>query len=723
AHLIGKLWEQIQRMWQPPNNQVYKTVIVLWLTLSVASVCLAVLTWFDLARKLKAASEAVAIRDEADTILRMLSDAKSGQYGYTITGNPRFLEHLNRCRSDLPSHFQHLVQLGQGDPAMLGRVAELRAMTDASLEQQQRIVRTAAAEGEQAAAEIVSADEDQRITDNMRGKVSEIRASKSDLISEGGLVARSQLLRASLTSCVAGILGIGAGIFAFRLSRIMLRQGLRERELIKARLTAERSSQEKTAFLANMSHEIRTPMNAILGFGELLEGELHDPRQRRYLRCLRSSASSLLQLINDVLDMSKIEAGVTELCLEPTDPREICDLLQTIFSEPAIKKGVRLEFMIAEDLPHALLMDRTRLRQVLVNLVGNAVKFTDRGTISVLVQAGRLTNTQIKLRIEVRDTGVGIPRDKLDLIFTPFMQAGVDREKEKAGTGLGLSIVRRLTEMMGGDVTVISTPGQGSTFSLSFPNVTISTRQTASLPTGGVDEIDFNELQPATILVVDDNELNCQLVAGMFTNSHHRLHFESNGEAALTRVRELRPDLVLMDIRMPGLDGRETLTEMRKIPEFSSVPVLAVTASSLLSEEADLQSRFSGHLRKPFSKQELFKKLQQFLGPAEKAGSLAPPAPAFPDPVSSADLGELVAELRRLLACEWPSLRSSLAFDESKVFAMKLQRLSQRWPCPSLNRFAQNLAHYSDSYSVLELERHLAGFPTFVERLGKEVAV
>lgn len=709
-------------MWQPPNNQVYKTVIVLWLTLSVASVLLAVLTWFDLARKLKAASEAVAIREEADTILRMMNDAESGQYAYTITANRRFLDRLTHSRSNLPSHFEHLVQLGQGDTAMLGRVAELRAMAELSLNQQQRIVTTAAAEGEQAAAEIVTADDDKHIKDSMRAKVSEIRASKSDLISDGGLVARSQLLRASLTSCVAGILGIGAGVFAFRLSRIMLRQGLREKELIEARLTAERNSQEKSAFLANMSHEIRTPMNAILGFGELLDGELHDPKQRRYLKSLRSSASSLLQLINDVLDMSKIEAGVTELCLEPTDLREICDLLQTIFCEAALKKAVRLEFKVPEDVPQVLLMDRTRLRQVLVNLVGNAVKFTDRGTICIQIQAGRLSNSQVKLLIEVRDTGVGIPRDKLDLIFAPFMQAGVDHEKEKAGTGLGLSIVRRLTEMMGGTVAVVSVPGQGSAFSLTFPNVTVSTRHVSARQPESGEEIDFNRLQAATVLVVDDNELNCQLVAGMFTGSHHCLHFESNGQAALTTARELRPDLVLMDVRMPGLDGRETLAEMRKIPELLTIPVIAVTASSLMSDEADLQARFNGHIRKPFSKLELFKKLTQFLPWADRPGQPEKASASGAEPVSPNDSPELVAELRRLLACDWPSLRSSLAFDETKVFAVKLHQLSEHWACPPLDRFAMTLAQYSDSYSVVELERHLAGFPTLVERLGKNIA-
>ena len=254
-----------------------------------------------------------------------------------------------------------------------------------------------------------------------------------------------------------------------------------ERELTEAKLLAEHSNQEKTLFLANMSHEIRTPMNAILGFSELLQGDLREPRHRQYLQSIRSSADSLLLLINDILDMSKIEAGVMQLHPEPTDLREICDFLHTLFAEPAAKKGLKLECHAAGNLPHALLLDRIRLRQILINLVGNAIKFTDQGGVEVRVGwEKQQTRSHVTLVIEVQDTGVGIPQDRLDAIFKPFVQAGAHREKEKQGTGLGLAIVKRLTEIMGGTVTVASVPEQGSAFHLRFPNVPISTRLPAS---------------------------------------------------------------------------------------------------------------------------------------------------------------------------------------------------------------------------------------------------
>ncbi len=312
--------------------------------------------------------------------------------------------------------------------------------------------------------------------------------------------------------------------------------------------------------------------------------------------------------------MSKIESGVMQLHPEPTDLREICDFLRTLFSEPAAKKGLKLECHAAENLPHALLLDRIRLRQILINLVGNAVKFTDKGSVEVRVTWEKQENhSHVTLVIEVQDTGVGIPQDRLDAIFKPFVQAGAHREKEKQGTGLGLAIVKRLTEIMGGTVTVASVPEQGSAFHLRFPNVPISTRLPASAKPAPAGEVDFNELRPATLLVVDDNETNCQLIAGMFAGSHHRLIFGSSGEEAVAKARELKPDILLLDVRMPGMDGDEALAEIRKTPGLEFLPVIAVTASSLANEENAQKERFSGYVRKPFSKRELFEELADFL--------------------------------------------------------------------------------------------------------------
>jgi len=652
------------------NNNVYKIVVVVWLTLSVASVILAAVTWLDLSRKLAAAREAIAIQQELDNILRLMLDTETGQRGFTITGDEKFLEPLTFGESNLPPRFDRLVEIVKADSFMLRRVMDLRARAELSLNHQRHVVAVRKAEGGRAAADIEATGEGRRIMDTIRSSVADLRGMRADLVSDNGGDARSRLLRASLTSLVAGILGVGAGVFAFWLARVMLGHQQREKELMEAKLQAERSSQEKTVFLANMSHEIRTPMNAILGFTELLEGDLRESKHRQYLQSIRSAGASLLQLINDILDMSRIEAGVLELRLEPTDPREICDFLHTIFSGPAAKKGVKLECTVAQDLPHALLMDRIRLRQVLVNLVGNAVKFTDSGNIYVRVQwEKQQTSSHITLVIEVQDTGVGIPQDKLEAIFRPFVQAGAHREKEKSGTGLGLSIVRRLTEKMGGTVTAASVMGQGSAFSLRFPDIAISARLATGEKLERSGSADFNELSPATVLVVDDNETNCQLVAGMFAGSHHRLLYAASGPEAVTKARDFNPDLILLDIRMPGMDGREALTEIRKIPGRELTPIIAVTASSLMEEENNLKERFSGYVRKPFSKLELFDEMAHFL-PQSKKRQQQPAATR----VSSSVAPELIAELKRLKADEWPTICESLAVNETKTFAASLER-------------------------------------------------
>jgi len=226
--------------------------------------------------------------------------------------------------------------------------------------------------------------------------------------------------------------------------------------------------------------------------------------------------------------------------------------------------------------------------------------------------------------------------------------------------------------------------------------------------------------------VVDDNELNCQLIAGFFAGSHHQLAFGNSGQEAVAKSRALKPDIVLLDIRMPGMDGREALAEIRRIAGLELLPVIAVTASSLLTEELDLKDRFNGYVRKPFSKRELFDELAQFLprhetpAPGTDAGAApaASAASAAASPAAAAP--ELIAKLRRLAAEEWPALRQGMAINETKAFALNLETLARQWGCKPLNDYARMLARDADNYAVVDLERNLAEFSHLVERLGAD---
>ena len=705
------------------GKQFYKLVVVAWLTFSLGSVVLALVSWHQLSAQMDVGKQTVAIRDDLNNLIKLLLNMETGEHGYVITGNEEFLEPFNQAEANLPVQFNHLVNLVHDDSAMLEVITKLRADAQTALSWQHEVISIRDQSFSQAVA-MVATGRLKIMMDQLRAQIGRLNQIYSDRLWFIRQDIQNRVFRATLTGLVAGFFGIGAGMLALWLSYVDIKHQEHERELTEAKLQAEHSSQEKTLFLASMSHEIRTPMNAILGFSELIQADLHEPKHRQYLQSIRSSADSLLLLINDILDMSKIEAGVMELHPEPTDLREVCDFVHTLFSEPTTKKNLNLECHVAENFPRALLLDRIRLRQILVNLVGNAVKFTDQGGIQVRVSWGKQkSSSQVTLIIEVQDTGVGVPQDKLQTIFKPFVQAGAHREKEKQGTGLGLSIVKRLTEIMGGTVTVASVFGQGTAFNLRFPNVPISTRLAAAEKekSAAIEESNFNELRAATLLVVDDNETNCQLIGGMFAGSHHRLFFGSSGEEAVAKARELKPDILLLDVRMPGIGGHGALAEIRKTPGLEFMPVIALTASNLISEDNKLKEQFSGFVRKPFSKRELFKELADFLPQALKAkpsseingSGRMKSASAIVAPVSK----ELLSQLHQLIIEPWPSIRDSVAVNESKVFAQGLEGLGQRWRCEPLVHYAQKLLVDAENYAVTDLEKHLGEFAAQVEQL------
>jgi signal transduction histidine kinase/CheY-like chemotaxis protein len=702
------------------SNQFFKTVVVIWLTLSVASVILAGVTWLQLSHKLAASAEAVALQEAADRILKLVLDSETGQRGFTISGVESSLDSFKRSQVELPAQFEQLTELARQDPVLLTEVIELRAKVEAALVFHRRVVALRREQGFEAAVELLRTEEDPKVMKEIREKVDQIRRVHADLISAEGMNASAQLLRASLTSLVAGAIGIGAGLLAFFLVRHAMKSQQREQELLVAKLEAERTNQEKTDFLANMSHEIRTPLNAILGFSELLNGELQDSRQRQHALSIRYSVEALLQIINDVLDISKIEAGVLTLRPEPTDPREVCDFIKTVFGEPVLKKGLKLDCHVTEDIPHSLLLDRIRLRQVLVNMVSNAVKFTDKGRIDIRVtwEKQDRSSSRITLIFEIQDTGVGIPQERIDAIFRPFVQGGIDKEKEKQGTGLGLSIVKRLVERMGGSVTVASIVGQGSIFHLRFPDVPVSARLAATGRDELSDPVDFNELRSSTLLVVDDNALNRQLLEGMFEGTHHRLVFGDSGREAVEKARSIRPDVVLLDLRMPEMDGRDALAAIRQTPGLELMPIIAVTASSLLEHEATLREQFNGYLRKPFSQRQLFAELAQFLPRQPKPES----QPVSGDsPQGAGAWRDLTAQLHRLAREEWPALRDSLAINETVAFARKLEGLADRANCGPLLAYARSLSGYAEAYDVEALEKHLEKFPILIEEMEGSV--
>jgi signal transduction histidine kinase/CheY-like chemotaxis protein len=384
-------------------------------------------------------------------------------------------------------------------------------------------------------------------------------------------------------------------------------------ELEVARSAAEAASRVKSEFLATMSHEIRTPMNGILGTASLLaETELVAP-QRALVDVLQTSGESLLHLLNDILDFSKIEAGRLELEAVRFSLGSIVRDVASLFQAEAHRKGISLATSIDRDVPDAAMGDPVRLRQVLANLVGNAVKFTPRGEVSVDVSAATRDGA-LAMRFRVRDTGVGMKPEVLEQLFTPFTQADSSTTRKYGGTGLGLAICRRIVSLMGGEIGASSAPDAGTTMEFVVPWRALVDPQPASLrassraPSG---------LPSGRVLVVEDNEVNQQVILAMLSRLGCDADVASNGLAALAALEAGRYDVVLLDCRMPEMDGYEVATRVRaREAELGGrTPIIAMTASAFEEDRRRcLEIGMDDFLPKPARLAEVRKILTRWLG-------------------------------------------------------------------------------------------------------------
>ncbi|MCG6191105.1 hybrid sensor histidine kinase/response regulator [Maribellus maritimus] len=385
-----------------------------------------------------------------------------------------------------------------------------------------------------------------------------------------------------------------------------------ESKLLHAKQQAEDANKAKSEFLANMSHEIRTPMNSILGFSEVLLNTAKDEKQKGYLKTILSSGNTLLSLINDILDLSKIEAGKIEISPEPVNLKILIREIGKVFEQKAEGKGIELIIDLDEDFPENINIDEIRIRQILFNIVGNAVKFTSKGYVRIELRLTDRTEEHVCFDISVSDTGIGIAKKDTERIFESFSQQSGHAARQYEGTGLGLSISKKLCALMNGNISVKSQEGEGSTFIVSFTGVFYSNEV---LP-----EKDFNEwadsaiyFEPATILVVDDIKYNRELVFSYLENFNFNLLEAENGESCISLVKNNRPDLILMDIRMPGIDGYQTTQILKKSENNSALPIVAFTASIMKSETERIRKFFDGYLQKPVQQRQLVLELARHL--------------------------------------------------------------------------------------------------------------
>ena len=419
------------------------------------------------------------------------------------------------------------------------------------------------------------------------------------------------------------VLAAATWLFQVHRQTAVIRTQLNEQAALKE--AAEAASRSKSEFLANMSHEIRTPMNGICGMTALALGTSLNEEQREYLETVGESARSLLRIIDDILDLARVEAGRLRLEIVPFEIRRIVRQAIATLDCIASEKGIRLSHTVAADVPEYLLGDSGRLTQVLLNLGGNAVKFTEHGDVSISVTVQDRGDSDVDLRVTVRDSGIGIPANKIEAVFSPFEQVDQSTTRKAGGTGLGLTISRRLVELMGGAIHAESAMGIGSTFWFTA-RFGVAERPEVTGPASPVDEIPAS--RPLRVLVAEDNRVNQRLVERVLARHGHNVVLVEDGERAVEAARSTPPfDLILMDVEMPGMDGLAATRAIREHPNLPRVPIFALTARAMQQDEQECRDAgMDGYLAKPIDINDLLRLAAQIAARSEPVGAISPTA-------------------------------------------------------------------------------------------------
>jgi PAS domain S-box-containing protein len=499
-----------------------------------------------------------------------------------------------------------------------------------------------------------------------------------------------------------------------------------EQALIAAKESAEAANRAKSEFLANMSHEIRTPMNAVIGFSDILASKITDKKHKSYLNSIQTGGKALLTLINDILDLSKIEAGRLDIQYEPVNPQQIFTELQQIFSLKMAAKNLELIMEIDENLPLALYLDETRLRQVLLNLIGNAIKFTDNGYIKLCankIYTGD-DHSKVDLIIAVEDSGIGVPVDQQTLIFESFKQQDGQSTRKYGGTGLGLAITKRLVEMMNGHIFVESNSGKGSRFEIVLHEVKVANTQSTVVQDNTFDpnQITFEK---TCVLVVDDIESNRDLIKEYLSQVNLEIICAENGQQALLFVEEYHPALILMDIRMPEMDGYEATKRLKDNPNTANIPVIALTASVVaLDEKHKIETRgFNGYLAKPVNISDLLGELSHYLKYAKK--DVTDISQITTTEVSNAinqaeivNLPELQNQLKQEVMPLLEEVETAMEMGMVAELAEKMIQLGKEYNIPAFIQYGEPLKESTETFEIDYIQTALEGLPALLSMVN-----
>ena len=593
-------------------------IIILFVSLSVLAFLSVLVFFFYNTQQIKSNGDLVVhtqeVINKSNDVLLDITDIESGLRGYVLTENKIFLEPFDKAITVRNGNLAALAELIKDNPNQIARVVLLKKASDQRLASTKILVGTLSRDSLNEASKIMILENGKITVDHIRAIVTDINSEEFRLLHERKIEnersnRNSESIFLALIVLLCVILALLAAIIKNQRARNKIAGELEKAVLIAESATekAQESTKLKETFLANMSHEIRTPMNAIMGFSEILSKGSLGTKEVEYVSMIKLAGRNLLVIINDILDISKIEAGMMSFEERVFSVREIFKSLNVMLRGNIKEKKLDLLFTCDEDVPDWLLGDPLRLTQVIINLAGNAIKFTQTGNVSVSCKALSNENGTVLLEFSVTDTGIGIPKDKLENIFERFRQAESQTTRKYGGSGLGLSIAKQLVELQHGSLTVKSELNTGSVFSFCIPYRESVEKSSEKIVSEG--KYSMEELSKLNILLVEDNPLNIILITSLFSEHNLKLQVAENGSLGIDKLRTDDFNIILMDMEMPVMNGYEATTIIRKELN-SNVPIIAMTAHAMAGEkERCLSLGMNDYISKPIDANLLFGKI------------------------------------------------------------------------------------------------------------------